>query len=520
MAIYHASTKPIARSSGRSAVAAAAYRAGQELTDERTGLVHDYTRKGGVVSAEAVLADGSTVDRGDLWNAAEFAEKRKDSRTAREWIVALPAELDSQGRADLAREFGVELAKRYGVGVDIAVHMPDREGDNRNHHAHILTTTREVIRGDDGQLVMGAKTIIELSDSDRRKMGLGAAAEEVKIIRGLWEGLANGALERAGRSERIDGRSLEAQGVDREPTTHLGQMATDMERRGVVTDRGAGNRQVVVNNAERDQVRGQLIDLQAERDKRERARLKAMTSREIRDEIELIRPLPFEKAVERHPKMQAARQTKDGLAEELATTRANAQGLGREIEDWRKAHPIRAGLHDTGLFKAREVTERQALQKAAMERADVLNRANQAAGMVVLRLQPEIEALVFRNQAPINAKIGEMEKLAAQKHAQEMEAQRQQREITGTLEKFNSVATLRRLGASEYTDHSSRWKAMPEPIKQLVDDYNRMPEGDRVKVLDSLRERMTRDPEVLQKTQAMLAPERDRGRERDRGMER
>ena len=516
MAIYHASTKPIARSSGRSAVAAAAYRAGQELVDERTGLVHDYTRKGGVVSAEAVLADGSTVDRSELWNAAEFAEKRKDSRTAREWIVALPAELDAPGRAALAREFGVELAKRYGVGVDIAVHMPDREGDNRNHHAHILTTTREIRRGDDGQLLLGAKTIIELSDTDRRKMGLGAAAEEVKIIRGLWEELANGALERAGRSERIDGRSLEAQGVDREPTTHLGQMATDMERRGIATDRGAGNRQAAANNAERDQVRGELIDLQAERDKRELARLKAMTARELRAEIERLRPEPFEAAVERHPKMQAARQVKEGVGAELDATRSKAQGLGREIEDWRRAHPIKSRLHDTGLFKAREVTERQALQKVAVERAEVLTRADQAAGMALVRLQPEIEALVSRQQAPALAKLGEIQKLLAQKVAQEAEVQRQRSEIDRTLDRFESVAGQRKLRVFGYTDHSDRWKALPEPTRRLVDDYNRMSESAQVKILAGLRDRMNRDPKVLQHMQEVFSQRR----ERDRGMER
>ncbi|MBF3057998.1 MobA/MobL family protein, partial [Pseudomonas aeruginosa] len=106
MAIYHASTKPIARSGGRSSVAAAAYRAGCELVDERTGLVHNYTRRAGVVSAEILTPDGGSADRSQLWNAAELAEKRKDSRTAREWIVALPSELDAEQRAGLARAFG------------------------------------------------------------------------------------------------------------------------------------------------------------------------------------------------------------------------------------------------------------------------------------------------------------------------------------------------------------------------------------------------------------------------------
>lgn len=536
MAIYHASTKPIARSSGRSAVAAAAYRSGQELTDERTGLVHDYTRKGGVVSAEAVLADGSTVDRGDLWNAAEFAEKRKDGRTAREWIVALPAELDARGRADLARDFGVELAKRYGVGVDIAVHMPDREGDNRNHHAHILTTTREVSRGDDGQLVMGAKTIIELSDSDRRNLGLGAAAEEVKIIRGLWEDLANGALERAGRSERIDGRSLEAQGVDREPTTHLGQMATDMERRGMLSDRGAGNRQVRANNMQRDEVRGQLIDLQAERDKRELARLKAMTSREIRDEIERIRPEPFESVVEQHPKMQAARQVRDALADELDMTRSTEGRTAREIEEWRQAHPIRVRLHDSGLFRDKDITAKLALQNDSSERAQVLTRAGQAADIALGHVRMDISTQVMKNQEPVLARLEVMEKVFADKRAQEMEIERRQqeaerrraheleqqrqtgREIAMTLKDFNSVAQKRRMGAYGYSDHSERWQSLAEPLKGLVERYNRMPEAERVRVLEGFRDRMAKEPQFLKQMQQALAPERER--DRDRGMER
>ncbi|WP_024894644.1 MobA/MobL family protein, partial [Acidithiobacillus thiooxidans] len=129
MAIYHANTKPIARRAGRSAVAAAAYRSGTELVDARTGLIHDYTRKGGVVWTEILTPDGSAVERNQLWNAAELAEKRKDARTAREWIVALPSELSAEQRTALARDFAQALVVRYGVAVDFAIHAPDREGD-------------------------------------------------------------------------------------------------------------------------------------------------------------------------------------------------------------------------------------------------------------------------------------------------------------------------------------------------------------------------------------------------------
>lgn len=242
------------------------------MVDERTGLVHDYTRKGGVVSAEIIAPDGGSADRSALWNAAEAAENRKDSRTAREWIVALPAELDAGQRRELAVSFGAQLASRYGVAVDVAIHEPDREGDNRNHHAHILTTTRRVSRGAAGELVMGDKASIELADKKRRELGLGPAADEVKAIRQLWEQTANRALERAGSGERIDARSLKDQGLDREATTHLGPIASEMERRGRGSDRGDGNRQVAANNEQRRELSAQIIDLNTERERRAKAR--------------------------------------------------------------------------------------------------------------------------------------------------------------------------------------------------------------------------------------------------------
>ena len=128
MAIYHLSMKPISRGSGRSAVAAAAYRAAEVLENERDGLVHDFTRRSGVEHAEIVLPAGVAADwardRSALWNAAEAAEKRKDARVAREIEVALPHELDRRAAARSDAGFARELADRYGVAVDFAIHSP------------------------------------------------------------------------------------------------------------------------------------------------------------------------------------------------------------------------------------------------------------------------------------------------------------------------------------------------------------------------------------------------------------
>ena len=148
MAIFHLSTKPVSRSAGRSAVAAAAYRTKDVLLDERQGLLHDYTKRSGVPFEKVVLPEGADEahwTRERLWNAAEFAEVRKDARTAREWEVALPEELSPDDRKALALGFARELAQRYGCAVDVGIHTPGDGGDRRNHHAHLLATTRVVM---------------------------------------------------------------------------------------------------------------------------------------------------------------------------------------------------------------------------------------------------------------------------------------------------------------------------------------------------------------------------------------
>lgn len=234
MAIYHCSIKTVGRSQGRSATGAAAYRAGERIVDERTGEIHDYRRKGGVEHTEIILPHGVTpVERGQLWNTAEAAENRKNSTVAREYEIALPEELNRGQRQALALEFARHLTDRYGVAADVAIHAPGRGGDHRNHHAHILTTTRQVAQG--GEL--GAKT----RSLDDRRSG------EVEHVRATWGHLVNLALERAGHSARVSHKSLEEQGINRDPGVHWGPTVTAMERRGLPTDRGQLHRELVAD---------------------------------------------------------------------------------------------------------------------------------------------------------------------------------------------------------------------------------------------------------------------------------
>ena len=227
MAVYHFSAKTVSRASGRSSTAAAAYRAGERIVDARTGEIHDYTRKGGVVDGAVFLPGGGTMDRAELWNKVEAHHKRGDATVAREFVVALPAELDAAQRQELARTYARELADRYGVGVDLNIHAPGK-GDQRNHHAHVLLTA--CYCGPTG--VLGKKAVeLDPIHCQRQKL-----PNVVEVERERWERHANWALEKAGQDARIDHRSLEAQGIyDRAPTVHLGPTATAIKRRGGVS---------------------------------------------------------------------------------------------------------------------------------------------------------------------------------------------------------------------------------------------------------------------------------------------
>lgn len=239
MAIFIASTKSISRGNGQSAVASASYRAGVELEDKRYGKTHDYSKKHGVMSADIILPSAlantkPTVDRGDLWNKAEAAEKRKDARVAREWLVNLPHELSEQDRKELAHTFAQTLADRYGTIADCAIHQPtqkeiDRGADPRNFHAHIMFTTRTAAIGNNNEIILTDKADIELSDTKRRELGMERVSLEIKEVRQLWEQLANEKLAEH-KHDLIDCRSYADQGKDIEPQLKMGSVATKLER--------------------------------------------------------------------------------------------------------------------------------------------------------------------------------------------------------------------------------------------------------------------------------------------------
>lgn len=231
---YHCSVKPISRSAGRSVVAAAAYRIGKSLYDERTQTLHDYQKRKGVETSFIITpanAPDWANDPEQLWNAAEQAENRINSRTAREVELALPSAVGKSEREQISRELAEHLSERYSVAVMVALHEPSKHGDERNYHAHILMTTRRMDANG-----LGNKTR-ELDDQKQGKA-------EILHIREYVAALINKALAQAGHSERIDHRSFKDRGIEQIPTEHLGVDAAAMERKGKKSRIGDHNRDV------------------------------------------------------------------------------------------------------------------------------------------------------------------------------------------------------------------------------------------------------------------------------------
>ena len=252
MAIYHLSTKPISRSSGRSAVASIAYRAGIAITDKRLGKTYDYSKRHGVLWTGLATPNNVKVDRNELWNLAEKSENRSNSRTAREIVINIPHEL-MQGDLGtgnmLAHEFASQLSEKYQVAVDVAVHAPDKQGDNRNFHAHLLLTTRKIEQDRHGNIKLTDKSQLEMSNTQLKKAGLLSNQDELKEIRKAWADLTNEYLAEHGIDERIDHRSHKDRGLDTLPTVKMGWQATELERKGIRTDVGNKNRDIKAHNA-------------------------------------------------------------------------------------------------------------------------------------------------------------------------------------------------------------------------------------------------------------------------------
>ncbi|MCL1976742.1 MAG: MobA/MobL family protein [Candidatus Bathyarchaeota archaeon] len=246
-AIYHLTVQIIGRSSGRSAVGSSAYRsgeklhsiahaayqAGQKIYAEGDQITHDYTRKKGVIHNEIILPDNAPEeykDRQALWNFVEKRSKRVDAQFAREIEVALQKEFELQENIELLREYIKENFVAKGMIADFALH----DKGKGNPHAHIMLTLRDVTPDGFGNI-----------NRDWSKTA------ELVSWRENWAKINNRKFEEKGLEERIDHRTLKAQGIDRDPTIHLGAYATALEKKGIRSKRGDRNREIKQRNEER-----------------------------------------------------------------------------------------------------------------------------------------------------------------------------------------------------------------------------------------------------------------------------
>lgn len=244
MAIYHFSVKAISRGEGRSAVAAAAYRAGEKLQDDKYGKEQDYTKKSGVEFTNIYAPENTNPDllnRQKLWNTVEKVERRKDALLAREFEIAFPSELNAEQRKTLLDELCQELVKKHGVIVDAAIHAPHTEGgsDDRNYHAHIMFTTRSISKTGDFE----SKKYRDFSRDDGTKT--------VSQWRSDFADLVNNQLEAIGSKERVSHLSYEDLGNGLEATKHEGYEVTQLRRQGVKTEISIENDEIKQRNAEK-----------------------------------------------------------------------------------------------------------------------------------------------------------------------------------------------------------------------------------------------------------------------------
>lgn len=314
MAIYHLSVKAFQRSQGDCSIAAAAYRAGALLVDERDGQKHDYRAKkysGNVVANHVLLPGGGTMDAAQLWNKVEQHHRHPRAVTAREIEAAIPCELDAAKREEIALQFAKEVTEKYGVGAQLSLHGPRRVTDkdlvrdpqmfyviedgkrhNANWHFHLQMTACSADRN--GNL---GKKVAELDPihCQRHK-----TENMVDWARERWEQIVNEALANAGLDERVDHRSHIMRGIEDEPQIHIGKHGSAVSRAGEKHPRVKMNNGIKRRNREREKIDAEIVRIEGEiaaanaqvREQSQaqmRLRLRAMQAQVLAEQQALVR---------------------------------------------------------------------------------------------------------------------------------------------------------------------------------------------------------------------------------------
>ena len=494
MAIYHLSTKPVSRSSGRTATASIAYRAGIAIKDERTGKEHDYTRRGGVVFTQLHTPNNLQVDRAQLWNLAETTETRKNSRTAREIVVNLPYELDESCRSELVNDFAKDLANKYGVAVDVAIHLPDAEGDNRNHHAHIMLTTRKLERLESGRIALTSKSQLEMSNTQLKERDLPTARDELKLIRKQWADLTNDYMKERNIPVTVDHRSHAERGLDQLPTQKLGWEASAMERKGIATDKGDYNRMVKEYNHTLNQVA--VLDKNIQDLKEQREQSNDRTRNRIERTIKLTESAAYntawaaKRAGQVNERVNDSQQGIEGAERAIDASAGAINQANRRVAEHQRQLEAKQGIKD---LYAQAVKGQQAVNTYDERLTDIERQFEN------LNLKPLRTELAQRQKAYDDAKKPMMTS-QSKWEKQKLE----QRTVLRNLERQISVKEFQDKG--KHQQQAKDWIAKNEP--QILQEAK---QGQQA--IQEYR-KQTEPQKTPQQQQARIVRDNDRGMER------
>ena len=492
MAQYRLSSQVIGRSTGRSAVASAAYRSGQSLADERTGQIHDFSRKTGVLHTEIMAPDNAPEwmrDRARLWNAVEIAERRGDAQLAREIQLSLPHELDDPQRLELVRGFIQSQFIDRGMIADFAIHAPGRDGDDRNHHAHVMLTMRE-LAGD----------------------GFGKKSREwndkalLQTWREQWATQQNQTLERYGHPSRVDHRRLEMQGIDREPQQHLGPHAHEMEQRGRPSRIGNENRAIDTANAARAglHLEASIIQLDIERHRRQHAEKTASQVQALEDalrlsEIDLARRFDRQRF-----ELASVHATQYGHHERALRSELAAIDSRNSSTGWRKVLRTVTGAASRDRFNAERMSatladiegrKREAVQALKAQQTNERQAVTEKQAQQVQKLKDDLARQGEKREKEITRELQrrkwhedrERKKDAARQQSA-WQNYRSKREMSPEQEAKQLARQLRKRPQDPARENVRR-SAPPEnkPVKRDFDEARRIEDAARIKAATEIR---------------------------------
>lgn len=427
-----------------------------------------------MILAEVITPDGLPVERSQLWNAAEGAEKRCNSVVAREIVVALPHELNPDQQKSLVQGYARGLSERTGWGVDVAIHAPGKQGDLRNTHAHLLCTTRNIQRDPSGCPVMGSKT----REWDIRSSGSILIHSE----RSEWERCVNASLEQAQELARVDCRSHAEKQTGLEPQVHLGPSVTALERSGIATERGDLHRAIAAHN-------GTVLQFQAAQRAREsevarqrawEAALETMRSwplERLQAAAEAEKPPSVAALLERHEDYCRDRSALQKVAMEKArleeAMQANEDARLRVHSEWHVclvSHPWQSALNDLGVLPVGVAPGIREEIKQAEAEGVRLHAAFSEQGAIESALQERLagyrkEALALVETSTISAeRYGDLLALIKPKESAQEKA-----ELEADLQRWEQMP-LEKLEqeAWRYRDWDARRVALENPAVQTA----------------------------------------------------